>query len=1228
MKKFIALFTTIVVLIFNVQQSSAQIDSVFWFAAPWVTPSHAGNTPIALRISTFNSPTTVRVYQPAGTYDSTFTVPANTLNSHFLTAIVNTLESKPADTPLNYGIKIEADTLITVVYEVVSTGNNPETYSLKGINGLGTEFVAPFQTTWNNGSYAPIQPKSMINIVATENATTVWITPKTNVVGHPASVTYSITLNAGQVYTVENLSQATSTAGNNLGGTIIVSNKPIAVTVSDDSVWNSAGGGCRDLMGDQLVPVDVIGNEYIVNRGNMNLASTEGIYIVATQNFTQVTIINASGTTTQLLNQGDTWSYFIVDPLSYIQSDKPVYVLQASGFGCELGEAILPPINCAGSSQVSFNRTNSQTFILNILCPTTAINDFVLNGSATLVPGSAFSLVPGTGGFWSGAQITFSVADIAVGTANLLTNSSDFFAMGVINGGSTTGCYYHYMSSFIRRVFTDAGTDTTLCNGDPFVELTGTVSGATTTGVWSVLDGTGSFMNPTDLTTQYLPTTSDYTQGSLTFVLTSTGNCNPVSDTLKVSFIQAPIATAGADNTFCKNNVGAIPINGGVQFASTGIWSGGNGGAFGNSNNLSTDYTPSPAELAADSVALYLNTAGSFFACPSDIDTLVIYFSPAPNVIAGPDQTICSSTPIASLNGTINGPTTTGIWQTVGAGAYSPSESNLITDYLISGSDIALGSFYMVLTSTNNLDCLEEKDSLLITIVPEPTIAITSQDSICANNLLIAFEGTVTNGFGTQWSTGGFGTIADPSNLSTTYTVSTLDTVNGFIDVYLTTVGVCNSIQDSMRITFVAPPDIDAGIDQQFCQNSTIQLNGSITGPNPAGLWATLGTGTFNPGNAFLQTLYFPSAADVANGGVTLILSANNTFGCASDNDTVFMSFIEIPTANFSLSNVCQEENATFNDLSTTPVGSITDWIWDFGDAGTSIAQTPIHTYSSSGTFEVELVVLSSNGCSDTIVQAITIHPLPVPLFTNTSACEMNDIFFTDASTISSGSIVSWLYDFYSFGSSTDQITQFAFDEPGVYPVSFTVTSDLGCVANTVQNVTVISSPTADFSMNPNPALALQEVVFTDQSVGNQISDWYWNFGDGEGDNIQNTLHGYELGGVYYVTLTVTDANNCKDTITKVISVALLPVLPTGFSPNGDGENDVFIIRGGPFKTVDFKVYNNWGQLIFETNDGNEGWDGTFRGESSSLGVYTWTFVVEMGNGQIVKKSGDVTLIR
>ena len=184
---------TVTLLFIASSKSFGQIDSVFWFAAPWVTVGHANNVPVVLRISTFNTPTTVRVWQPAGTYDSTFVVPANSLNSHDLSSIINTLESKPANTALNYGLKIEADTLITVVYEVVTAVNNPETYSLKGQNGIGTEFVCPFQTSWGNGVYTPL-PKSMICIIATENNTTVWITPKTNIVGHPANVTFSVVL--------------------------------------------------------------------------------------------------------------------------------------------------------------------------------------------------------------------------------------------------------------------------------------------------------------------------------------------------------------------------------------------------------------------------------------------------------------------------------------------------------------------------------------------------------------------------------------------------------------------------------------------------------------------------------------------------------------------------------------------------------------------------------------------------------------------------------------------------------------------------------------------------------------------------------------------------------------------------------------------------------------------------------------------------------------------------
>ena len=117
--------------------------------------------------------------------------------------------------------------------------------------------------------------------------------------------------------------------------------------------------------------------------------------------------------------------------------------------------------------------------------------------------------------------------------------------------------------------------------------------------------------------------------------------------------------------------------------------------------------------------------------------------------------------------------------------------------------------------------------------------------------------------------------------------------------------------------------------------------------------------------------------------------------------------------------------------------------------------------------------------------------------------------------------------------------------------------------------------------------------------------------------------------------MAVTDSSGCQDTITKVITIALPPVLPTGFTPNGDTENDIFWIRGGPFEAVDFKIYNNWGELIFASTEADYltswedlGWNGLYNGEPAPLGVYTWTFSVLMANDVIVQDSGDVTLLR
>lgn len=1241
--KYIVLIVGLISLV--PKDSYAQIDTSFWFAAPWVTPDHWHLDPIAFHFSTFDDTTTIRLRQPASSYDTTFVVLPNSLFTKYVDFMLDSIESKPADQVLRTGIQITSDFPITVIYDVITRAPNnlnPETYSLKGQNGIGTEFVIPFQTIWRNRDLGSrdinsdgvtTQPYQQFNVVATQDSTTIYITPRCDVVGgHTAEVTYSILLpKKGNTYTCQNATQITNIVGNNLSGTVLTSDKPVSITVSDDSV-NPTGQGCFDLMGDQIVPVDVIGNEYIVNKGSLNSNSNESIFIIATENFTTVNVDDGLGTiATAMLNQGETYQHSIDEALTYVNTDKPVYLFHMSGFGCELGAALLPPLNCAGSDLISFSRTNSNRFMLNVLCPAGSEGNFDVNGDNTLVTAGDFNVVPGTGGAWLGAQIEFLATQIPVNSVNSITNSSDLFSLGVFAGDNTGGGLYHYISSFRRRVFTKVATpDTTLCTDVPVINLDGTVEGGSITGIWSVLNGSGTLNTPTSLSTTYLPTASDYAQGNLTFVLESTGICDPVSDTMVVNFIPAANVDAGLDLSFCKNNITDIPINGTLSFAAGASWSGGNGGAFGNPANLGTFYTPSPADIGMDSIELYLTSAGSFFACPNDIDTLVVYFTDAPTVSVGPDQFICSSNIGSNLAGSVSGITSTGIWTTTGSGVFDTSNTDLNGTYLMTAADIAAGSLTIFLTSTANGNCLAERDSFEVTIVSSPSVQITSLDSVCSNLNSFDLTGTVSTGFSAIWSTNGSGTVLSPTLLNTTYNISPVDVANGFMDVFLnTSTAICPQEQDSMRVIFVDPPIVSAGVSQSFCANELVQLNGTVNVPTPGGSWATTGTGVFTPSNNFLSTFYAPSPSDVVAGSVNLILTSSVAFGCVPDVDTLFVTFKDAPIADFGFTEACSGDNTVFTDLSTTTDGTINSWAYDFGDLTSSIANNPLHTYAASGTFNATLVAGSTNGCFDTITQTIIVNPVPVAAFNYGIACDQTPIQFIDSSTISTGSIVNWQYTFEpGVLVVSNQDPTYIFSEDGSYPVILTVTSALGCDGSVTQSVNVSKRPEANFSINPNPALALEDVLFEDQSTGNPITDWFWDFDDGAGGNNQNEIHNYADGGPYNVLLTVTDINGCVDTITTELMIALLPILPTGFTPNNDGENDIFLIRGGPFEAVDFRVYNNWGEQLFQTNELDKGWDGTYLGNPSPAGVYTWTFKVQIIGGQIINKTGDVTLIR
>jgi len=438
------------------QLSTAQTDTDFWFVAPEVTVNH-GDSPILLRISALATASQVIVTLPANAsfVPIVVTISPNSTSTIDLSPFQTLIENQPADQILNKGIHISASAPVTAYYEVNSF-NNPEIFALKGGNAKGLNFYTPFPSDFDNGSYSP-PANSAFEIVALENNTLVTITPSASIIGHASGVPFTISLNSGQTY-----SGVASSANAILRptGTHITSSKPICVTVKDDSAINQ---NCRDLMGDQIVPTTVIGTEYIIMKGFLN--NTEKAYILATQDNTEI-FVGGSATAAATLNTGQQVTLDIIPAYTYVTASKPVYVLHVAGFGCELGSAILPSIECTGSTSVYFTRSTNELFGLNIMIKTGSEGFFSLNGSNTLVPASAFSPVPGSSGAWVAAQISFTEAQIPVGSTVTLVNTSpnqSLFHLGIIHGGASTGCRYGYFSDFSGI---SLGGDKTICIND------------------------------------------------------------------------------------------------------------------------------------------------------------------------------------------------------------------------------------------------------------------------------------------------------------------------------------------------------------------------------------------------------------------------------------------------------------------------------------------------------------------------------------------------------------------------------------------------------------------------------------------------------------------------------------------------------------------------------------------------------------------------------------------
>jgi gliding motility-associated-like protein len=378
-----------------------------------------------------------------------------------------------------------------------------------------------------------------------------------------------------------------------------------------------------------------------------------------------------------------------------------------------------------------------------------------------------------------------------------------------------------------------------------------------------------------------------------------------------------------------------------------------------------------------------------------------------------------------------------------------------------------------------------------------------------------------------------------------------------------------------------------------------------------------------------------PSHQFATWGTYDISLAMTNGNGCV-DSTSMALLIHPAPEMSFTSNNGCAGTMIGFQNNSTVANGTISSHSWTFGDGSPfTYTMNPSHAYTNPGTFDVTLVGVSNHGCRDTVTQPLTVYPNPVPdfIYDNPAGCGPLRVDFTDASTISSGAITQWQWNFgYGMQSAMQNPTNI-FTQPGTYNVTLAITSDMGCTASITQNsiITVYPNPIADFNATPTNTTIFNPTITLD-NLSQGGSYYNWTFGDGGISPLFEPTHTYADTGSYSIVLVVANNFGCRDTAVQVIRIEpeVTVFIPTGFTPNGDGTNDYFNISGLGIVNVVLDIYNRWGERIFTTNDMEKGWDGTYMkdGNRAQEDVYVYDAYITDVFGKRFHKYGHVALVR
>ena len=386
----------------------------------------------------------------------------------------------------------------------------------------------------------------------------------------------------------------------------------------------------------------------------------------------------------------------------------------------------------------------------------------------------------------------------------------------------------------------------------------------------------------------------------------------------------------------------------------------------------------------------------------------------------------------------------------------------------------------------------------------------------------------------------------------------------------------------------------------------------------------------WNFGNGKLSGTKNPFTSFTPAGLYNVRLVIRSMSGC-QDTVNKNIQILSAPRANYTHEDTCENAIVKFESFSFPGSGMLKSETWIYGDGSPNgSGKKTNHYYGAMGVPTVHLIVYNSNGCKDTMSKSIFIAPKPYAYMSFTDDCQYTPITFTNGSTPGGGTISKYLWDFGNNRKSYNRNEITAYSTYGNFPVQMVVYNSFGCSDTAKQNITIYPRAIANFDYSPTELLATDPVSFNNLS---QLDDnWSWEFGDGFFNTNEFVTHAYDIYGKYNVTLISSTQYGCADTITSEIYVKSSPLywFPNTFTPGSTlGVNDGFGLRTpNQISKYHIMIYNLWGQILFESSDVNQTWDGTYNEDLCPIGAYVYHAKFLSPEGELQVYRGDVTIIR